>query len=211
MKLSLAPLAIVSLASFGCASIPAPKAQPNGEPLSVREKTQTYTYQTQEKIGEVQHRTSNGQNLGTSAVYANRTHVGSYTVWSGFQGDAPVSDDDFYRIAKDKKAAEEIKDSRESGVLMNRIGLGILAGGLISVAGGFALRSDNPDNKIPSYLAYGGMLLVPVGGILAYMGVGKASNPHPLEQERAESAANAYNAGLGSVSTTRTTSAKLDK
>jgi hypothetical protein len=211
MKLSLAPLAVLSLAFFGCASIPEPKAQPNGEPLSVREKTHQYTYQTQEKIGEVQHHAANGQNLGTSAVYANRTHVGSYTVWSGFQGDAPVSDDDFYRIAKDKKATEEIKDTRESGVLMNRIGLGILAAGLVSVAGGFALRSDNPDNKLPTYLTYGGAILVPVGGILTYIGIAKAGNPHPLEQERAEAAAQSYNAGLGSFSTTRTTSAKLDK
>jgi hypothetical protein len=132
-------------------------------------------------------------------------------VWSGFQGNRPVSDDDFYRIAKDKQAAAEVQDSRESGVLMNRIGLGVLAAGVISVAGGFALRSDNPDNKLPTYLSYGGLVLLPVGGILTYLGLGKASTPHPLEQERAEAAAQSYNAALDSVSTTRTSSAKLDR
>jgi hypothetical protein len=203
MKLSLitSTFAILAVATTGCASIPEAKTQANGEPLSVREKTENYTYQTQEKVGEVEHRTASGQKIGTSSVYVNQTHVGSYQVWSGYQGNAAVSDDDFYRIAKDKKADDEVKSERESGVTLNRVGLGILAAGIASVAGGWALRSSDPNasNTLSTIGVYGGGLLVPVGGVLAYLGLGKASSVHPLSQERAEAAASRYNKVLGSV------------
>jgi hypothetical protein len=196
MRLALTASLVSLLASTGCASIPQPVAQPNGEPLSIREKTQTYTYNTQEKVGEVQHRASDGRNLGTSAVYVNRTHVGSYQVWKGYQGDAPISDDDFYRISKDKSAISEVESSRSTGVTLNRVGLGILAAGLVSMVGGYALRSQNPDSGLPTPLIYGGVLAVPVGGLLTYMGLGMAQSEHPLSQERAAAAADNYNRGL---------------
>jgi hypothetical protein len=203
MKLSLvtSTFAILAATTTGCASIPEAKSQANGEPLSVREKTQSYTYETKEKVGEVEHRSASGQRVGTSSVYVNRTHVGSYQVWSGYQGEAAVSDDDFYRISKDKKAADEVKSERESGVTLNRVGLGILAAGIASVAGGWALRSSEPNasNTLSSVGVYGGGLLVPIGGIIAYMGLGKASDVHPLSQERAEAAASQYNRQLGRV------------
>lgn len=212
MKLSLAPILLTaSYALMGCATLPEPRTQATGEPLSVRSKTETYTYQTQEKVGEVQHRSASGHALGTSTVYANRTHVGSYQVWSGYQGSTPVTDDDFYRIAKDKAAQDEVESSREAGVLLNRLGLGVLALGAVALGGGVVLRGDTSSN-LPSSLLYGGSILLPVGGVLAYLGLGKATNPHPLEQDRAQAAAQAYNASLETpASQTNTTSAKLPR
>ncbi len=201
-------LAAVGLAFLsGCASLPEPKAQPNGEPLTIREKTVHYTYQTKEKVGEVEHKDSTGRTLGKSDVYANRTHHGAYQVWSGYQGEQPVSDDDFYRIARDERATAEIKSSRELGVTLNRVGLGVVAAGVVSMATGFALRSSDGSNALPNAMMYGGVFLVPVGGILTYIGLGKASSEHPLDQSRAEQAAIRYNSSLDAVGTTTVTAA----
>ncbi|MBL8610367.1 MAG: hypothetical protein JNL38_23725 [Myxococcales bacterium] len=205
----LLPLLLPPLA--GCASLPEPKAQPTGEPLSVREKTVHYTYQTKEKVGEVEHKDSTGRSIGKSDVYANRTHHGSYQVWSGFQGNQPVSDDDFYRIAKDERASAEIKSSREFGVTLNRVGLGVLAAGVASAAAGFALRSSDGSNTAPNILMYGGVFMVPVGGILAYLGAAKSGAEHPLDQGRAEQAASRYNSTLDDVGTTAVTSATVKR
>jgi hypothetical protein len=205
-SLSCTTFAAVGLVLFasGCASLPEPQAVATGEPLEVRSKTETYTYNVKKKIGEVEHKDSRGRNAGKSTLYANQKRVGHYEVWGAYQGDAKISDDDLYRIAKDETAAREATESRSRGVLMNHIGLGLAAAGIAAVAGGLALYSqqkEGADSTLSSGLVLGGGAGFCIGSYLIYGGLSKANAEHPLGQERAQQAAERYNSGLGSAST----------
>jgi hypothetical protein len=205
ISLSLAALAFAS----GCASLPEPVAVPTGEPLSVREHTETAHYTVKEKVGEVKYRDSKGYSR-TDSVYANRKKTSHYQVWSAYQGDAKISDDDLYRIAKDEEAAREVQEKRESGVRLNRIGLGTMLVGAIVAGTGYALMSQakEGDNTTPFQgMLYGGMVGVSIGTVLTYMGISKTHVEHPLDQSRATRAADNYNNGM-TTGTTSTTSAR---
>lgn len=208
-RLVLPSALLLGLAS-GCASLPEPVAAPNGQPLSVREHTETGSYTVKEKVGEVEHKDESGRNIGKSDVYQNKTKTFQYQVWNSYQGDDKISDDDLYRIAKDEKAEREVKDSRENGVLLNRLGIGGFILGAVAAGAGYALMSQTESGQSPSPVAsgllYGGLITVSAGGILTYLGLAKAKSEHPLEQNRAEQAARNYNKELG-IGTTTTTSA----
>lgn len=191
--------AVFVLVASGCASLPEPRATASGEPLDVREHTERVEYTVKEKVGEIQHKDKQGFNAGKSTVYANRTRTARYQVWSAYQGETPISDDDLYRIAKDEAADREVRGSRESGVLMNRIGLGLLAVGVLAAAGGIALKSqaqDSDSTTVPQVLLYAGIGTASLGAFLTWTGLGKAKAEHPLDQDRASRAADAYNNGL---------------
>lgn len=204
------PSALLLGLASGCASLPEPVASPNGQPLSIREHTETGSYTVKEKVGEVEHKDENGRSIGKSDVYQNKTKTYQYQVWNSYQGDDKISDDDLYRIAKDEKAEREVKDSRETGVLLNRLGLGGIVLGVVAAGAGYALMSQTKSGETASPAAsglmYGGLITVSAGGLLTWLGLAKAHGEHPLEQSRAEQAARNYNKELG-VGTTTTTSA----
>ncbi len=197
-------LLVLALPLVGCASLPeGPPVAPTGEPLSVREKTETALVNERVKVGEVEHKNSYGQTVARSDVYANQTRMVHYQVWSAYQGEQKIADDDLYRIANDKAASAEVMDKRESGVTLNRIGLGILAAGVVGMVGGYALSTQSkPDQPsyTGTYLMVGSGLAASVGGLLAYFGKAKASAEHPLEQDRAHAAAASYNRALATGS-----------
>jgi len=185
----------------GCASLPKPVAERTGEPLSVREKTQTALVTEKVKVGEVEHKDSSGRTVATSQVYANQTRQVEYQTWSAYQGDQAISDDDLYRIANDKAAEEEVKSSRETGVTLQYVGLAVLAAGLGGVVGGYVLNANqNPESPSPAglYLISGSGLVATGGALLTYFGMRKTNAEHPLAQSRANSAAIKYNNVLGS-------------
>jgi hypothetical protein len=197
-------LLVLTATATGCASLPSPTGvTANGEPLSVQESTHSYTYRTKERVGEAVHRDSHGHRTGSSTIYVDRRHTGTYTEWSGYQGDAPVSDDDFFRLAKDQAAVDEIKSSRESGITLNRIGWGATLGGIGATGAGIALALTNRseekglfDNPLAVGLSFGGAALWALGMYLVGAGTAKAEAKHPLEQKRAEEAAERYNKSL---------------
>ncbi len=192
---------LLALPLMACASLPQPIAERSGEPLSVRERTQTATVNERVKVGEVEHKSSNGQTYAKSEVYANQSREVRYQVWNGFQGQERLTDDDFYRIANDKSAEEEVKRSRENGITMNRIGLGVLAAGIAGVVAGIAINASQSGSETPSmtglYITSGAGVVAGVGAILTYVGLAKTKAEHPLQQERAETAAVRYNRTLG--------------
>jgi len=197
---------------WGCASLPKTGIEATGEPLNVEMRTETHTYTTQAKVGEVVHRDSSGRAVGTSEVYENRT--GSYDVqrWQVFQGDTPIDDQDFFRIGGDIDSAKEIAASRQSGVTMNKVGVGLLiGGGALALAGLFlgpalATKDANGIETSPGWTPYvmtGGLIAVSVGGIMTFMGIAKVKREHPIDDApRANAVAKKYNKSLdgGSVS-----------
>ncbi len=190
---------------WGCAHLPKTGAEATGEPLNVEMRTETHTYTTQAKVGEVVHRDSSGRSVGTSEVYENRT--GSYDVqrWQVFQGDTPIDDQDFFRIGGDIDSAKEIAASRQSGMTMNKVGLGLLIGGGAAALGGFilgnALSSSNSSSNGLSpvfYVGYAGMLTAGVGGMLTWIGIAKVKREHPIDDAvRANAVAKKYNKSIG--------------
>jgi hypothetical protein len=212
MKLSavsrvLVPSALLLGLASGCASLPEPVATPNGQPLSVREHTETQQYTVKEKVGEVEYKNQSGQKIGSSDVYQNKVKTVEYQVWHAYQGNQQISDDDLYRIAQDEKAAREVQSKRETGVFLNRLGLGGLALGVLAAGAGYALASQQSVGDDPTLsrgLLYGGLITASAGGILTWVGIAKARSEHPLEQQRAVQAADNYNLRLGGGTTTTT-------
>jgi len=211
-KIRVSPAALVvagALASsaWGCAHLPKTGVEATGEPLNVEFRTETHTYTTQAKVGEVVNRDSSGRVVGTSEVYENRT--GSYDVqkWQVFQGETPIDDQDFFRIGGDVATAKEISDIRKSGVSMNHAGVGMMIGGgaaaLLGIVLGSALTTTDANgiSKSPSwtpYLMTAGLITVSVGGVLTFVGIAKAKREHPVEDPaRANAVAKKYNQSLG--------------
>ncbi len=208
-RVSCASLVLTSVlvsSTWGCVRPPKTGAEATGEPLNVEVRTETHTYTTQAKVGEVVNRDSSGRVVGTSEVFENRTGTYDVTRWQLFQGATPIDDQDFFRIGGDLASAREIKDSRASGMTMNKIGVGLLIGGGAAALAGVILSSamsppegslETP-SKFPFYLMYGGMLTLPVGGILTWVGIAKVKREHPInDPARANAVAKKYNQSLG--------------
>jgi hypothetical protein len=205
-------LPLLALPLVACAALPPPVASPSGEPLAVREETKTAVVTERVKVGEVEHKTNAGQTYAKSEVYENKERQVQYQVWKSYQGSEPISDDDLYRIAKDKEAEDAVARSRETGVTMNRVGLGLLAAGVAGMVGGYVAASSASNDATGitgspgMYVAYGSSLVAGAGGVLTWLGLSKAQAEHPLEQDRARAAAARYNRALRSGGTTSTTS-----
>lgn len=197
--------------AWGCAHLPKTGAEATGEPLAVDFRTETHTYQTQAKVGEVVNRDSSGRVVGTSEVYENRT--GQYDVqrWQVFQGETPIDDQDFFRIGGDLATAKEIAASRQSGMTMNRVGIGMMIGGGALAVAGFALASiltkTDPNTGLTTTPGWAypaaslGGITVAVGGVLTFVGLAKVKREHPVEDpQRANAVAKKYNKSIGTAS-----------
>lgn len=194
--------ASIAFGSVGCAHLPKTGTEATGEPLNVEVSTETHTYVTQAKVGEVTHRDSSGRVVGTSEVYENRTGQYDVTKWQAFQGDEPLDDQDFFTIAGDTRSAEEIAKYRESGVTLNRVGLGLAIGGGAAAVAGIILSStlNNSGSGVgwPTYMMSFGLVTASVGGVLAFYGVAKTKREHPIDDPaKADRAARKYNKTLG--------------
>lgn len=205
---SAVPVVMVFAAgSLGCAHLPKTGTESTGEPLNVEVKTETRTYVTQAKVGEVQHRDSDGRLVGTSSVYENQ--VGQYDVtrWQVFQGETNIDDQDFYNIAGDTETASQIASYRATGVVMNRVGLGMaIAGGALALAGMFlgpalATKDEYGIATSPGWVPYaatGGLIVALVGGGLTWAGYARTKREHPIDDpQKADNAARRYNKQIG--------------
>jgi hypothetical protein len=209
-RASLVLLGALASSAWGCAHLPKTGAEATGEPLNVEVRTETHTYTTQAKVGEVVNRDSSGRVVGTSEVYENRTGSYDVTRWQVFQGDTAIDDQDFFRIGGDIASAKEIAAMRKSGVSLNHVGVGMaIGGGALTILGlilGPALTKKDANGIETSpgwtpYLMYGGIITASVGGTLAFYGLAKAKKEHPIDDPaRANAVAKKYNKSLGSGS-----------
>ena len=113
--------------------------------------------------------------------------------WNGLrQGDEPIDEQDFYRIAGDSEAADDIRAYRDHGVWENRIGALLVmigVGALVTFA-----ADDDPNVR---EVAVPLILTLPVGGITAAIGSARTSKERVEPEWRAEEAAARYDAHLG--------------
>ncbi len=115
--------------------------------------------------------------------------------WNGYrQGVEPIDEQDFYRIAGDREAADDIRAYRDHGVWENRIGM-VLA--LIGVGALVAFAAD--DDPSAREVAVPLILTLPVGGITAAIGSARTSKERIEPEWRAEEAAARYDAHLGAA------------
>lgn len=203
---------LVAFTLSGClATLPVTGMRATGEPLWVDRQTRSTSYVVREKVAQVQHRTADGQSLGTSEVYADRLRTAQHEVAIPRQGRLEIDDEDFMRIAGEEKAANELRAHRETGIVMNRAGLGSLAGGIVAMLAGSAmLQADAGGGATYEYGApvrrgalgqagavtgTVGAVAVLVGAIVAQMGASR-QEPHPTPPARLEIMAENYNATL---------------
>jgi hypothetical protein len=162
----------------------------SGEPLSVRDVTTQHTSMEKREVGEVHYEDNAGRSYGSAKVYQDVPVTHYQTHWYLFQGDDRVDDVDFYAIAADAKAEEEARSYRQSGLVMNWVGLGTAGLGLLSTLAVAKLT----DNAPASYVCLSGMI---VGGVLWFIGQRRlAPENHVYDSVTAINTANAYNRRL---------------
>jgi hypothetical protein len=190
--------AVLAVQVTGCATLPKTGVvQATGEPLEVVWEQQTHEYVEQVKVAEVQHRDSQGRSLGSSDVVENKLRTYTTQRWYPAQGKSPLDDEDFFRIAGDARAAQEVREYREVGVLYNRLGIGfVAAGGAVAIAS-LTLKNAPVIGKNPNVGLYSSLGLGLLGVWLYSKAIGRL-NPenHPVDANRATTAAKAYNARL---------------
>ena len=102
-------LVLVALTT-ACASMqPKSGVAPNGEPLSIETWTSTRKETVSEKVGESDHYDSDGNYMGTSEQYQDKTVTHSSFHWQPMQGDTPISDEDFWRISGNAAKADHAR------------------------------------------------------------------------------------------------------
>jgi hypothetical protein len=107
------------------------------------------------------------------------------------QGDTPIDEEDFFRVAGDRDSADELHAYRRNGVIMNRIG-SLLA--LVGVASIITFASSHDDATRARAVAL--TFALPIGGIIAVMGSQRLSETQHMPSWRASEAAARYNAHL---------------
>lgn len=164
-----------------------------GEPLLLDVTTETHTYRTQERVATIQYRSSSGAPAGRAEIYEPRVGTCTKQLWRPMQGQQILDDQDFFRIAGDRVAADEIADHRARARAFNRIGfalLGVGAGAMV-----FASQADQDgSSRTMATVGGAGLLTAITGGLWIYYGVyHNRSENHLLPLERARAAADRYN------------------
>jgi hypothetical protein len=188
----------------GCFVLPdakSPKtgAVATGEPLAVVDDVKTWTTTSKEKVGESVVKDENGNTVGTVENYQDKTTVHSMKVWYPVQGTEQLSDEDFFRIAKDQKALDETEAARQNAIKWNTRGKYTLGGGLVGFVGGLVLQYAAPSTGFagPLFEIAGGVAMS-AGWTMAYWGQRQMQpEVHAVDRSMAERDANQYNQSLG--------------
>ncbi len=183
--------------ALGCATLPITGSPSTGEPLSVASGIAYSSHVEKAKVGEVQHKDARGRDLGKSEVYQERLVTTSHLVWQTKQGESAIDEEDFFRIAGETETADEIQKTRQTGVLLNRIGWGGAAVGLAGLGGAWAMSGDPNLQGLSPAATIGGLVITTLGSTLIYMGLNLASpGRHHVEREEAMRTAATYNQRL---------------
>ncbi len=190
------PLTLLALALGGCATLAPHSGVPaTGDPLSVESSTRRWKETHSEKVGESDHYNSDGDYVGTSEQYENKTVNKSSFHWRPRQGDAYISDEDLFRIAGDTAKADAARRYRRVGVLMTVGGsLAFVGGTTVALVG--ALGGASGNQALGMYI--GGASLASAGGLSAAFGFKRLTiEGHPHGIGEAKDAAQRYNQSLG--------------
>ena len=148
-----------------------------------------------EHVGTATNTDKNGVVTGYTDLTQDRV-VGRERYVAGFdlvRGEELLDERDYYHLAGDDKAAQEIDAYRHRGLVYNRVGLALLAVGAVGV--GMMVSGNDSLSKAGTPLFVVGM---PVGGIMAIMGKQRMEGHH-LSLERARDAVGQQAPRLGPI------------
>lgn len=173
---------------------PRPKAagaQPNGQPLVLREDVIHEREKYRERVATI--RDDRGRTLAD--VYEEGTRIQAIPVWYGYQGDELLDAEDFFRIAGDEDARDDVESRRTLAYVANRGGwISAIAGvGLVFLTA--SLPEDAPGRTGIFVTGLGSMCLGVSAGVWGAKNL--APERHGVSSLRASMAAGQYNAGLG--------------
>ncbi len=194
MRHTIASALVLSLVLPACARMqPRSGVAATGEPLTLETRTSTWKETKSEKVGESDHYSSDGEYVGTTEQYRDKTVTKSSFHWRPKQGNTYISDEDFYRIAGDEAKAEKARRYRRNGKLMTVGGTLLFVGGTAAaLAGAFGDFSDGQ-----SYGLYmGGGLGAAGGGLLGAYGFKRlTTDGHPYRYGEAQDVIDQHEAG----------------
>ena len=167
-----------------------------GQPLAVVDDVKVWTTTSKEKVAEATYHDSSGRQVGSAAIYEDKTRVHTKQIWYPVQGNEQLSDEDFFRIAGDQKAADETLAMRANGKKWHRRGIGTLIGSVGAMIGSYFI----PNPTARTLLLVGSSVGFMGGYYMTYWGAHQM-NPetHALDRSIAERAAIQYNQQLGHV------------
>lgn len=172
-----------------CISNPARGTTPTGESLRVRFNEESGTYQEQQVTGTDNVYNADGESVGSVEHTQAVTKEWSRTDVTFYQGNVAVDEQDYYHLAKDRDAVDEIKAARAQASRDMTIGfplaIGAAVGSTLAAIGTFG------DSSAIRYGVSTGLSLAALGGIYLAMRGLKTHNKRPLlDAERAISHAN---------------------
>lgn len=192
---SIAALVLLSACSLGVRG-PQGGAVKTGEPVAVVDDVKTWTTQYQERTGTTEYRDGDGNVVGSSDTYRDRTAVHRKKIWYPVQGKEQITDEDFFKITGNEDALKKSQEHRASGRLYS--GLGI-TGMLVGIAGMIAGRVTMADNQSLGIGLYCGGGIVGLAGAYSFYVGREMQSPdsHAVDRSVADTAARDYNRQLG--------------
>lgn len=182
---------------FPDAQRPKTSAVATGEPVAVVDDVKVWTTTSKEKVGETVYKDSSGQTMATADTYEEKTQVHSMKIWYPVQGNAQLSDEEFFKITGDQAALDETLSLRASGKKWNTRGKITLGVGAVGFIASFFI----PNTIGKTATMVGGGLAMTGGWYMMYWGA-KQMDPesHAVDRSIAERAARNYNQQLVGVS-----------
>ena len=194
-------LVISSFAMTGClmpkSGPGAGAAVPTGEPLAVVDDVKVWTTTYKEKVAEAEYRDSNGNKIGSAAVYEDRTQVHTQPIWYPVQGKSQLADEDFFKIAGDQSSLDETLKMRANGRKWRTRGMITLGGGVVGLIASYFI----PNQGLRLGVTLGSTVAFGAGYYMTYWGAHQL-NPetHAVDRSVADRAAIQYNGRVGGVS-----------
>lgn len=177
---------VALVAAVGCAN-PATGIASNGGDLRVRYATGTGTYVSNDVVGTYVHRDANGNEIGSTDRIEARAHSYQWNNWGYYQGRDEIDEHDFYRLAGDRQASDEIAQFRASAIRRIQISAPIT---IVAAAVFFVLSSAGKSQDHVSSAQYAGWaasgVAAAVGGYCWYWGSTDLKTKHHLPAERAD-------------------------
>jgi hypothetical protein len=191
----IAALGMLSACSLGVRG-PQGGAVKTGERVAVVDDVRVWTTQYQEHTGTTEHRDGDGNVVGTSDTYRDRTAVHRKKIWYPVQGKEQLRDEDFFKITGDEISMKKAQEHRESGRLYSGLGM---AGMLVGIAGMIAGRVAMADNQSLGIGLYCGGGIVGLAGAYSFYVGREMQSPesHAVDRSVADTAARDYNRQLG--------------
>jgi hypothetical protein len=177
---------VLAVPLAGCLANPATNIAATGEPLRLKLSSGTGSYVSNDVVATEVHRDASGSEIGTTERYQPVEHSYRWQDREYFQGHDALDEHDYYRLAGDREAADQIGRIREGAARKMRIGAPLMIAGVAAtiVATTIGISSNNSSITTLGYV--GGSTITSVGGLVWYWGHNTMRQRHHLPASRAE-------------------------